>query len=67
MKYELVLHYSGGNDYYYSRLTGGDYWESDKTSEEEVLEEMKANDPQTFEDIANNQNVIDYWVEKVGD
>lgn len=66
MKYELVLHYSGGNDYYYSRLTGG-YWESDKTSEEEVLEEMKENDPQTFEDIANNPNVIYCWVEKVED
>lgn len=64
--YELIIAYPGGNDSYYSRLAGS-FWKSKETTTEAVLEEMKANDPDTFEDIANNPNVIDYWVEKVED
>lgn len=63
--YELVICYKNGeSDRYYSRLTGK-YWETDCNSKEEVLEEMKDIDPDTFTAIDECENVHSYGAEEV--
>ena len=65
-KYELKVAYKSGEvDEMYTRLTGKG-WETEATTPEEALREMKENDPETFEQLEKYKDQIErYWVEEI--
>ena len=65
-QYELMIKYKSGEvDEMYTRLTGKG-WETEAATPEEALKEMRANDPETFEQIEANSDAIErYWVEEI--
>ena len=65
-QYELMIKYKSGEvDEMYTRLTGKG-WETEAATPEEALQEMKENDPETFEQIEANSDAIErYWVEEI--
>lgn len=61
--FELRIKYNSGEiDDYYTRLTGKG-WETDAETAEEALQEMKENDPETFESMS--ENVESFWAEEI--